>query len=114
MACGVPPVASDVGGLGESVQDGVTGLLVPARRPDRIADAVTRLLTDTARRRRMGSAGVLRARRYGWDRIASETLELGRTLADAARAPDRAASGGAVTASNLPVSSGATRTATSR
>ena len=93
MACGVPVVASDVGGLAESVQDGVTGLLVPARRPDRIADAVSRLLTDPARRRRMGSAGVLRARRYGWDRIASETLEVGRALADAARAPDRAASG---------------------
>jgi len=93
MACGVPVVASHVGGLAETVQDGVTGLHVPPRRPDRIADAVARLVADPERRRRMGAAGVSRARRYGWDRIAAETLELGLALAASARAPRRAASG---------------------
>jgi glycosyltransferase involved in cell wall biosynthesis len=93
MACGVPVVASHVGGLAETVQDGVTGLHVPPRRPDRIAEAVTRLVAEPERRRRMGAAGVSRARRYGWDRIAAETLEIGTALAAAARPTWQAASG---------------------
>ena len=40
MACGVPVVASAVGGLIDTVVDGVTGLLVPPRRPDRLAAAL--------------------------------------------------------------------------
>lgn len=93
MACGVPVVASSVGGLAETVQDGVTGLHVPPRRPDRIAAAVARLVADPGRRRRMGAAGVSRARRYGWDRIAAETLELGMGLATSAAPRGRTASG---------------------
>jgi glycosyltransferase involved in cell wall biosynthesis len=93
MACGVPVVASAVGGLAETVQDGVTGLHVPPRRPDRIAGAVVELMADPERRRRMGAAGVSRARRYGWDRIAAEVLEVGRALV--AGAPAWAAASGA-------------------
>jgi glycosyltransferase involved in cell wall biosynthesis len=93
MACGVPVVASAVGGLAETVQDGVTGLHVPPRQPARIATAVAALLADPERRRCMGAAGVSRARRYGWDRIAAETLELGRSLVATARPVGRAASG---------------------
>jgi D-inositol-3-phosphate glycosyltransferase len=93
MACGVPVVASHVGGLAETVQDGVTGLHVPPRRPDHIAEAVARLLANRDHRRRMGAAAVSRARRYGWDRIALETLEVGRALVAATPAPRRAASG---------------------
>jgi D-inositol-3-phosphate glycosyltransferase len=93
MACGVPVVASAVGGLAETVQDGVTGLHVPPRRPDRIAAAVAELMADPERRRRMGAAGVARARRYGWDRIATEALEVGLGLV--AGTPDRAAASGA-------------------
>jgi D-inositol-3-phosphate glycosyltransferase len=92
MACGVPVVASSVGGLAETVQHGVTGVHVAPRRPDRIADAVGRLMADPERRRRMGAAGVSRARRYGWDRIAAETLELGMALAADARPSRRASS----------------------
>jgi glycosyltransferase involved in cell wall biosynthesis len=46
MALGRPVVASDVGGIPELVEDGVTGLLVPPRDPASLADAVVRLLTD--------------------------------------------------------------------
>jgi glycosyltransferase involved in cell wall biosynthesis len=93
MACGVPVVASAVGGLAETVQDGVTGLHVPPRRPDRIALAVAELMADPGRRRCMGAAGVSRARRYGWDRIADEVLEVGRALV--AGASSRPAASGA-------------------
>jgi D-inositol-3-phosphate glycosyltransferase len=75
MACGRPVVASTVGGLIDTVVDGVTGLHVPPRRPDRVADALRRLLDDGALRRSLGEAGVRRARsRYAWDRVAGATL----------------------------------------
>jgi glycosyltransferase involved in cell wall biosynthesis len=75
MACGVPVVASAVGGLIDTVVDGVTGLHVPPRRPDRVAVAVRRLLDDEALRRTLGRAGLARARsRYSWTRIAEATL----------------------------------------
>jgi glycosyltransferase involved in cell wall biosynthesis len=92
MACGLPVVASAVGGLAESVVDGRTGLLVPPRRPDRIADALDRLLRDDALRARLGRAGARRARRYGWDTIAGETLAVAeRICRRAARRPVRLA-----------------------
>jgi D-inositol-3-phosphate glycosyltransferase len=77
MACGVPVVASAVGGLVDSVVDGVTGLHVPARDPDQLAVALAALLADPDRRAVLGRAGARRARRrYGWDRIARSTLKV--------------------------------------
>jgi len=46
MAMGVPVVATDISAILELVVDGQTGLLVPAGRPDKLADAMQRLLTD--------------------------------------------------------------------
>jgi D-inositol-3-phosphate glycosyltransferase len=77
MACGVPVVASAVGGLVDTVVDGVTGVHVPPRRPGLVAEAVAGLLADPERRAALGAAGARRARRrYGWDRIARSTLEV--------------------------------------
>jgi glycosyltransferase involved in cell wall biosynthesis len=82
MACGVPVVAAAVGGLIDTVVDGVTGVHVPPRRPDRIAAAVRALLADPARREALGRAGAGRARRrYGWNRIARSTLAVYDELA---------------------------------
>jgi glycosyltransferase involved in cell wall biosynthesis len=84
MACGVPVVASKVGGLGETVIDGVTGFHVPPRAPDLISGAIDRLVHDEPLRRGMGLAGTWRARRYGWPRIARETYDvLARLVRDA-------------------------------
>jgi glycosyltransferase involved in cell wall biosynthesis len=75
MACGVPVVASAVGGFLDTVVDGSTGTLVPPRRPDRLAAAMRRLLAEPFWREAYGTAGVDRARsRYSWDRIATATL----------------------------------------
>jgi D-inositol-3-phosphate glycosyltransferase len=82
MACGVPVVGAAVGGLLDTVVDGVTGLLVPARETDRIRAALTRLLHDAHLRARLGAAGAVRAHRsYGWDQIAAATLNAYRSLA---------------------------------
>jgi D-inositol-3-phosphate glycosyltransferase len=76
MACGVPVVAAAVGGLVDSVVDGVTGRHVPPRRPDAIAAVVRELLDDPGRRAALGRGGVARARgRYSWDRVAEGTLQ---------------------------------------
>jgi glycosyltransferase involved in cell wall biosynthesis len=75
MACGVPVVASAVGGLSDTVVDGVTGLHVPPRRPDLAAAAVRRLLADPALRRRLGAAGRARATaNYSMDQVITRTL----------------------------------------
>ncbi|MBO3749400.1 glycosyltransferase [Streptosporangiaceae bacterium NEAU-GS5] len=75
MACGAAVVASYVGGQKETIVNGVTGLLVPPRRPIAVAQAVQQLLRDPVRRTAYGIAGADRARsRYTWPRIATETL----------------------------------------
>ncbi|MDD5556204.1 MAG: glycosyltransferase [bacterium] len=63
MAAGRPVVATRVGGVPEAVEDGVTGLLVPARDPAALAGAIGRLLSDRDAARRMGMRGLDRARR---------------------------------------------------
>jgi glycosyltransferase involved in cell wall biosynthesis len=74
MACGLPVVASAVGGLQDSVVDGTTGLLVQPRHPEALAETLRRLLADGVRREAYGLAGIDRARaRYAWDRIAYDT-----------------------------------------
>lgn len=57
MACGVPVVSTEVGGPAETIVDGVTGYLVPPRRPDLIAGRVRELLDSDRLRDRMGLAG---------------------------------------------------------
>ena len=74
MACGVPVVASAVGGLTDSVVHGTTGLLIPARDPAALAAAAGTLLADPPRRAAFGEAGARRARRwYSWPRVAAQT-----------------------------------------
>jgi glycosyltransferase involved in cell wall biosynthesis len=48
LACGVPLVASNVGGLKEIVEPEVTGLLVPPGEPGQLAQAIQRVLSDAA------------------------------------------------------------------
>ena len=57
MATGLPVVATAVGGTPEVVVDGVTGLLVPPRNSEALAQAIAQLLADPELRRRMGQAG---------------------------------------------------------
>ncbi|MFL6143744.1 MAG: glycosyltransferase [Labedaea sp.] len=74
MACGVPVLASAVGGLTDTVVDGITGVLVPPRQIRPLGHALRRLLLDPGGQQTLGAAGCDRARsRYTWDRVALDT-----------------------------------------
>jgi glycosyltransferase involved in cell wall biosynthesis len=95
-ACGVPVVATAVGGMLDTVVDGVTGLHVPPRRPDVLAHALASLLADPERRDCLGVAGRRCAeQRYGWDRVADATLASYSRLLRAAPLADAEAGAGA-------------------
>jgi len=74
MAHGVPVIASNVGGLPEIVEDGVTGLLV-RNDPMEIASALTRLRESPALASHLGSQGRLRAQEeFSVDRMVAGTI----------------------------------------
>ncbi|BAJ64642.1 MULTISPECIES: glycosyltransferase family 4 protein [Anaerolinea] len=56
MACGLPVVTSNCGGVSEAVTDGVEGWIVPVRDPEALAGAVERLILDKEMRLTMGEA----------------------------------------------------------
>jgi glycosyltransferase involved in cell wall biosynthesis/O-antigen/teichoic acid export membrane protein len=72
--CGTPSAALRIGGLPESIVDGVTGLL--ADDGPGLTDAVRRLVTDDSLRSRMGAAAQARAAEFTWERTARESLAL--------------------------------------
>ena len=81
MSCGRPVVAAAVGGLVDTVVDGVTGVLVPPKDPDRLAVALQELLGDPDRRRRLGEAGAARvADKYTWPKVAADTEQVYRRI----------------------------------
>ncbi|WP_030512290.1 glycosyltransferase [Microbispora rosea] len=80
LACGVPVVASAVGGHLDTVAG--CGVLVPPRRPRALSRALCDLLTRPGLRAALSAAGARRARaRYGWPRIAEQTESVYRNLA---------------------------------
>ena len=75
MASGVPVIASRAGGLAVTVQDGVTGRLVPEGDVSALVQAVAGLLADDPARHALGVRAVEWARRFAWPSV-------GRSLAD--------------------------------
>jgi len=87
MACGTAVIASDVGGIPEVVDDGVTGTLVhydaadPAGFEAGMAEAVNALVGDPDKARRFGRAGRQRCiDEFSWAHIAEQTLEIYRKV----------------------------------
>lgn len=87
MACGLPVIATNVGGNPDLVQDGETGTLVPPGRPDILAEQMLAYAGDPVRRRSEGQAARVRAETEfsmdamvnGYTRIYARLLRVART-----------------------------------
>ena len=86
MAAGRATIATSAGGTPDVVADGITGLLVPARDSEALADAMVRLAGDPALRARMGAAGRARSLEYRLGRLVAEVERLYRRGLDRIRA----------------------------
>jgi len=76
-AAGRPVVVTDTGGLGEVVEQGKSGFVVPPRDPKALAEGIISVLSDKKLRTAMGERGRVLARTvYSWDSIAARTMEL--------------------------------------
>jgi glycosyltransferase involved in cell wall biosynthesis len=77
QAAGVPVVATPVGGIKESVEDGETGWLVPPRDPAALADRIGWVLDHDEDARRVAAAARAQAfERHSVQRMVDETLAL--------------------------------------
>jgi D-inositol-3-phosphate glycosyltransferase len=75
-ACGVPVVASAVGGLRTLVDHGRTGFLVEGRDPSAFAAYVAEVLDNPQLASSLGDAAATRARRYTWSTSAARLRRL--------------------------------------
>ena len=83
MACGKPVISTRVGAIPEVVDHGKTGLLVPPKNPEALADAIMKLVKDEELRIRMGMEGRKKVEReYDWDVIVDNYLKLYEDMND--------------------------------
>jgi D-inositol-3-phosphate glycosyltransferase len=76
QACGIPVVASAVGGLGDAVADGKSGLLITGWDPADYTAALERILTEPGLAERLSRGGVANAEQFSWPATADRMLEL--------------------------------------
>lgn len=76
MACGTPVIASEVGGLGYLVQDGLTGYTIPDSDPGMLCEKLSKLLGDNELRTSMGNRAADYATEYAWDKIVSAIVKV--------------------------------------
>jgi glycosyltransferase involved in cell wall biosynthesis len=75
FACGTPVVATDVGGIREQVEDGITGFLTPRGDSGAMAERIVQLIKDDSLRTKMGEkASDLAREKFGLDRQVNEYL----------------------------------------
>lgn len=83
MMCGLPAIVSDVGDLGDLVEDGVNGYLIPRRSPELLAERTVELLSDERKLESFSDAAHEAAMRYEtgatirrWNQILAEVAQL--------------------------------------
>jgi len=80
MACGTPVIASRVGGLQHTVEDGVTGFLVPAGDPQALAQKLRMVLCDAELRQRLGANAQRSTQSYSWRAVAERMMSVYQQL----------------------------------
>lgn len=89
-AAGLPVVATRVGGIPELIEDGITGILVPADDVMELEHAIRDLLTDTAKADRLAQAWHETViRKWSWERMCEQYLELVESLDRTNTAPTK-------------------------
>jgi glycosyltransferase involved in cell wall biosynthesis len=78
MSQGLPVIATPVGCIPRLLQDGETGILVPRRDSDALADAVARIMASPSERARIGSAAAAAVSEMSWRRTAERTVDVYR------------------------------------
>ena len=82
-ACGRAIITTDVPGCRDAIVPNVTGLLVPVRDAEALADAIEQLLSDADLRRSMGAAGrEFAEKEYGIDKVVEAHLKIYQELAE--------------------------------
>jgi glycosyltransferase involved in cell wall biosynthesis len=76
MAAGTPPVASRISGIGQQIDDGTTGLMVEPGDVKELAEALHELLDDPEKRRTMGDRSRERAKRFSWETITDQYIDV--------------------------------------
>lgn len=76
MACGTPVIASEVGGLGYLVQNGITGYTIPDSEPETLCDKLSWLLGNADLRNEMGRSAAEYAANYAWNKIANQIIDV--------------------------------------
>lgn len=77
MACGTPVIGAAVGGIKTTVQEGVTGYLVPPKNPEALAERLALLHNDPAHAHRLGQEGWRRAHKlYTWHSVAERVAAI--------------------------------------
>ncbi|KIF81535.1 glycosyl transferase family 1 [Noviherbaspirillum autotrophicum] len=76
LACGVPVVSTNVGGIPKLVEHDKTAILVPPQCPEKMADAILAVLCDPAKASRLKKAGSASVRRYTWPKVRLRLLEV--------------------------------------
>jgi glycosyltransferase involved in cell wall biosynthesis len=86
MSCGCPVIASNVGGLPEMIEDGVSGFLFQPDNKKELAEKIVALLSDPALAESMGNEAAIRVRRYySQEVIIPQVLNVYRQLAGKSR-----------------------------
>lgn len=76
-ACEKPVIVSDVGGLPEVVEDGISGIIVPPKNPEATANAIEKLILNKTLRTTLGKGGRARVKKlYNWDNNVQQMIQI--------------------------------------
>lgn len=75
-------MATRTGGVPDLVDDGVTGLLVPPRRPELLADAIVRMMTETGLRESCAGNALTKSSTYDYSDMVDGTVDVYRGMVE--------------------------------